>query len=177
MSFFGPFVGGESYLFCCGREGVVCFISPSTIFVNEKGNYDYVDHARSMVDNLIVVGEVLSDSEIILAVLEGLRPEYSSFVTSVTTKFDHNMSFIDFQSILMDLELNDASVEVVMAPIAANVVTTSSSKGGVSNVRKNSCQICNRPGYGAINCYNRFNAQRFPPTHNRKLVYMYILFL
>lgn len=31
------------------------------------------------------------------------------------------------------------------------------------------CQICRRKAHSALNCYNRLNVTRFPPTHNHEL--------
>lgn len=58
-----------------------------------------------MIDELQVVGDTMSESDKVVTVIGGLGPEYSSLVTSLTTRFDYNMMFVDLQTLLMDLDL------------------------------------------------------------------------
>lgn len=62
----------------------------------------YSAHIQKILDNLIIVGEIMKESEIVLTVIGGLGPDYASFVTSLCTCFDHAMMFVVLQVILMD---------------------------------------------------------------------------
>lgn len=78
---------------------------------------DYIAHVRSLH---ISIREKIPESEVVLTVIGGLGVGYESLVTSLTTKLDHSMMFVNLQAILMDHELG---VDLdTLAPIAANVV-------------------------------------------------------
>lgn len=55
----------------------------------------YIECIRSLVDALTTVEEKLTQPETVLTVIGGLGPEYSSFMSSLTTRFDHNKTFVD----------------------------------------------------------------------------------
>lgn len=114
---------------------------------------EYLTHVRLLLGSLIAVGENLSQSEIIIAVIGGLGIESESFVQSITTKFDHSMTNIDLQSLLMDKEMSHP-LEIPSLP-SINLV---SSDAFNSDVKLVSCQICNKKGHGTLNCYGQFNA-------------------
>lgn len=135
----------------------------------------YIDHVCGILDSLVVVGEVFNESKVILIVVDGLGPEYASFATSLKMKFDHSLTFVDLQSMLTDIDIDIDIVDssnAISTPLIANVVACYdfSKLGVMVDAKLVPCQICNRKGHGAVNCYNRFNARRFPPSHNRKLV-------
>lgn len=49
----------------------------------------YIDYVHGILDNLVTVGEVFKEPEVVLTVVDGLGPEYVSFATLLKTKFDH----------------------------------------------------------------------------------------
>lgn len=55
----------------------------------------YIMHVRALLDKLVVVGEVYKESEVIFSVINKLGVEYVPFVTSLTTRFNPIMTFID----------------------------------------------------------------------------------
>lgn len=63
---------------------------------------DYIANANHLLDTLAMAGEPLSQSDIVLTVLGGLGVEYEPFVTSITTRYDSAMTFIDLQALLLD---------------------------------------------------------------------------
>lgn len=73
----------------------------------------------------------------------------------------------------MDYELNRPPE--VQSTFSVNLVSAGDANNSSVVVAKGGdqghepCQICSRKGHGATNCYNRFNAKQFPPTHNKKL--------
>lgn len=129
----------------------------------------YLQNISIAKDKLASAGEKLRDSQIILIALGGLGPEYKLFVTSITTRFDHSMSFTQLQQLLMDYDLQEKQSAIVEANMV-NKSTKSEEKNIGTISQSQPCQICSRKGHGTINCFNRANFIRFPPTHNRKLV-------
>lgn len=125
---------------------------------------EYLKRICVLKDKLAAAGDKLKDSQVILIALGGLGPEFQSFVTSITMRFDHSMTFPNLQQLLMDHELRIAPAQATTT-IEANIVTRPRSDSG----RLKACQICSKKGHGDIDCYNRFNATRFPPNHKRKL--------
>lgn len=55
------------------------------------------------------------------------------------------------------------------APIATTIEANLVAKSKSDFAKSQPCQICSKKGHGAVNCFNRLNVTRFPPTHNRKL--------
>lgn len=51
---------------------------------------------------LSVAGEKLKESKIILITLSALGEEYKSFITSITMRYDHEMTFATLCELLMD---------------------------------------------------------------------------
>lgn len=66
---------------------------------------EYLKKVSIVKDAIVVAGERLKESQIILITLDGLGIGYKSFVTSITTQFDHNMTFAMLQHLLMDYDL------------------------------------------------------------------------
>lgn len=48
-----------------------------------------------MIDTLAMASEKPEQGDIIFTILGGLGPEYNVFVTSITTRFDPMMTFVD----------------------------------------------------------------------------------
>lgn len=53
----------------------------------------YIKHLSIAREKLASAGERLRESQMILIALGGLGSEYKPFVTSITTRFDHSMTF------------------------------------------------------------------------------------
>lgn len=67
----------------------------------------------------------------------------------------------------MDHDLQDKRTN----SIEANVISKSNKNDErYNNIKSQPCQIRSRKGYSPLNCYNRVNFARFPPTHNKKLI-------
>lgn len=85
---------------------------------------EYLKRISVFKDKLAAAGEGLKDAHLILITLGGLGPEYQSFVTSITTRMDHTMSFAQLKHLLMDHDLQLSStkptLEVNVATKAKN---------------------------------------------------------
>lgn len=95
-------------------------------------------------DALVAIGERLKESEMILIMLGGLTEDYKSFITSITTRFDHSMMFSSLCE-LMDQEMREFGKALVLGTV--NVVTkydarSPEDKGDYSWKSKVTCQIC-----------------------------------
>lgn len=81
-----------------------------SITKGEKLLIDYIAHARAgaLHDQMVAIGEIISKPEMVLIVVEGLRRDYESLVTSITTRFDGSVTFLDLQAMLMDHDMSES---------------------------------------------------------------------
>lgn len=135
----------------------------------------FITKVPVLKDALATTGETLKESEVILITLGTLGDEYEAFVSSITTRYGLVMTFASLCELLMDQEIW-IQKNHLLNPVSVNaVVKFDSKKSGsprsVSPTPKSDirCQICNKKVHSALNCYNRLNISRFPPTHNREL--------
>jgi len=132
----------------------------------KKGEASVADFLRRVTiarDKLAAAGEKISDSQIILLTLGGFGTDYQSFITSITTRFDKNMTFSTFKSLLIDFDLQFSP-----SRLEANVAVKNKSD---DRRDKSFCQICSKKGHGAKDCYHRVNFRKFLPiSHSRRLV-------
>lgn len=66
---------------------------------------EFITKVSILKDSLAPTGDTLKQLEIILITLGALGEEYESFVTSITTRFYHNMTFPMLCELLMDQEM------------------------------------------------------------------------
>lgn len=131
-----------------------------------------MDSVNLMNNQLATAGEILKDSQLIFIAIGGLGSLCESFQTSITTHFDHSISFESFTDLLLDFE---SSLEQAPATEEVTIqvnVASKSSKGGESLSSGKAtviCQICGKKNHNALNCFNRINVSKFPPQHNRQL--------
>ncbi|PKA51405.1 hypothetical protein AXF42_Ash002770 [Apostasia shenzhenica] len=57
--------------------------------------HEYLQKAKCISDTLTTIGDPVAPTYLLLCILHGLRPEYESFATSITTR-------IDFHSLTLD---------------------------------------------------------------------------
>lgn len=89
---------------------------------------DYVQKKKSIADNLAIVAQPVSDSDLASSLLSGLGSEYEAFITSMTTRvksitLDDLTRFLLCQEV--HLEESSTSIDVPTANLA-----THSSAGG-----------------------------------------------
>ena len=63
-----------------------------TVKMDTSSMSEYIQSAKSIVDNLAAVANPVADSDLVSTLLSGLSPEYDSFVTSVNTRVDPVLS-------------------------------------------------------------------------------------
>lgn len=119
---------------------------------------DYLMHARTLCNQLVAIGEIIPESELVLAVIGGLGTGYESLVTSMT--------FLDLEVILKDYDMSNAKEK--SAPNFAHTVATVSQQRPTSE-NQFVCQIFGKKNHIALNCYNRYNAIKFPHNHKRNV--------
>lgn len=90
----------------------------------------YLNHITQLVNVLAMSGSPASDDDTVLATLEGLGPDFESFVTSVTTNTTNPVMFQDLQKLLADQECRMLAAEIksttpAEAQMLVNVVTAS----------------------------------------------------
>ncbi|RWR72913.1 expansin-A25 [Cinnamomum micranthum f. kanehirae] len=134
----------------------------------------------------------IDDDDLILYILGGLDPEYSPFVTSITTR-DTHIRLSDLHGLLLseDIRVSDTALEQHNISINVSTKTSSTPTHGKSESRgrgqhqqnnrgrgrnqsynrgpsnlqnqfnqgacRTPCQVCNRVGHTALQCYHRFN--------------------
>lgn len=68
----------------------------------------------------------------------------------------------------------EKSTTTIHTSVSINVATTTppvkSRNNGSSEVHFVPYQIFGWKGHGALNCYNRYNAKKFPHTHNHQIL-------
>lgn len=125
---------------------------------------DFITTILIIKDELATIGETLKESEVILITLGALNDDYESFVTSITTRFDHSMTFSSLCELLMDHEMR---LRWKVNPLSSTGFVNAVVKGESRSDFK--CQIFLRKGHSALNCHNRINLTCFPPSHGREL--------
>lgn len=106
---------------------------------------EYLAHIQMLLDVLIAVGEIFKQSELVLNVIGELGSEYDPLKTALTSRFDHQMKFVDLQALLMDYEMNH--LPETFSTLFVNAISAESSKSNGES--KGPCQICGRKGFGA----------------------------
>lgn len=90
----------------------------------QKGNLsieDFITKISVLKDTLTATGERLKESDIILITLGAVGDGYNSFVTSVTTRFDQEMTFTSLCELLMDQDLRTHKNQSTLNALFANI--------------------------------------------------------
>ncbi|KAL8506139.1 hypothetical protein ACS0TY_017124 [Phlomoides rotata] len=127
---------------------------------------------RTIIDGLLVVGQSISDEDLVLYILGGLGPKYDVVVVNLTTRGEF-FTIDDIQFILQLHEmcllqsvtfvLPSSSPVVSPSDLVANFASKYSSsrrfKGKPKFPRKNKlfCQICGKGNHIASVCFKRFD--------------------
>lgn len=94
----------------------------------------YIKNICIIRDRLASAGERMKEPHIILITLGGLRSKYKHFVTSITTRFDHNMTFSNLQQLLMDYEFQESPTPNIVE------INTVSKQTKLENAKACPCQ-------------------------------------
>jgi hypothetical protein len=130
---------------------------------------EYVHAAKSLADQLAMVGKPVSDEDLISYLIGGLSPRYNAFITSFTlmTK-DESMSLEDFQTFLLSHEqlLNNQAVDTEPSSFAmhAQKVHPNNRKPRfTNNQRSNQPRFSNQKGNFSSPQKKVFNFAGTPP--------------
>lgn len=114
----------------------------------------YLAHNVELVEALTMSSTIIVDEEVIMITLEGLEPEYDSFVTSFTSNPSNLVTLQELQGLLTDQERRMttlASFSIATPQLSTNVVATSAPNLASSEHKpvekkkeSNICQICGR---------------------------------
>jgi hypothetical protein len=135
----------------------------------DKSCPEYVHAAKSLADQLAMVGKPVSDEDLISYLIGGLSPRYNAFITSFTlmTK-DESMSLEDFQTFLLSHEqlLNNQAVDTEPSSFAmhAQKVHPNNRKPRfTNNQRSNQPRFSNQKGNFSSPQKKVFNFAGTPP--------------
>lgn len=150
-----------------------------------KGNLkmeEYLTKMKKLTDQLKLVGNPVTISDLIIQILNGLDSDYNPIVVKLS--YQSSLTWVDLQAQLLAFEsrLDQLNKLTNMSPNAsANVVNNTEYKGNKfnsntqnsnwrgSNFRnhrggrskgrmfKPTCQVCNKTGHITMNCFHRFD--------------------
>jgi hypothetical protein len=127
-----------------------------TLQQGTKNCTDYLHQAKSWANQLSAMGKPVDDDDLISFVINGLNPAYNSFITVFFLAVrDREMSFADFQSVLLSHEiLLERQQHQTISP-------------------RSPCQICGKSNHQALDCYHRMDYSyqgRHPPSQLAAMV-------
>lgn len=123
-----------------------------------KGNKsiaEYISEITGIINFLSIAGDQTSENDIVLYTLAGLGGDFEALAQNITTR-DSDVNFIQLQSMLTHIEIcqqRNASTQIKPVVMTVNVVSTEA-KSDKKDLKVIPCQICNRKGHGALNCYH-----------------------
>ncbi|KAF7824434.1 Retrovirus-related Pol polyprotein from transposon TNT 1-94 [Senna tora] len=118
---------------------------------------DYLLRMKSISDSLAAIGSEVSEHEQIQCMLEGLPPEYESFVTSMHVKSEP-VTIWELEALLIaqEVRVEKATKVISTAQPSANVASTESKdKSNFGSKQNNSNQYNNRSFFNNNNNNNR----------------------
>ncbi|KAL9999100.1 putative RNA-directed DNA polymerase [Helianthus debilis subsp. tardiflorus] len=127
----------------------------------DKSVIRFCDEAKSLFDQLIALGDPITEQSLILQILNGLHSDFRMFVTNIENS-DSKPTFSQLRAKLLTFESrlkqNQDSHSVPIAAMAAMTVRPPPPHTDSSSQVTVICQICDKPGHRASNCYHRFNS-------------------
>ncbi|KAL4296766.1 hypothetical protein GQ457_12G008730 [Hibiscus cannabinus] len=121
---------------------------------------DYLMSVKTICDNLVNCGEVISEHEQITAILNGLSPEYESVITVITTgSVASDVKFV--RTILLDAEARQSNINSNLN-VSAHMVThqTSIQHSPESSNNANAGYALNTSQNSYANTYNNRDSNR-----------------
>jgi len=139
----------------------------------------YLMKMKTLADKLKLAGSPISNFDLMIQILNGLDADYNPVVVKLADMID--LSWVEFQSQLLAFEsridqLNNLSGLTINA--SANFASKAEYKGNKQGTRGNwrgsnframrggrgrgrmsklICQVCNKTGHTAVQCYHRFD--------------------
>ncbi|KAL5834194.1 hypothetical protein ACOSQ4_013691 [Xanthoceras sorbifolium] len=166
-------------------EGVLVLQLKQQLQTIKKGSMfisDYIMKIKAIEDALETAGHTITDADLVLSMLSGLGHEYDPMVVLVS----HQSKTMNLQDVEYLLMLHEQRIEQLntSSQIEANVASANfasnsdggknqrgggiqsrgnnrgrgrGNKGGKWNNQKLQCQLCQKPGHSALQCYKRFD--------------------
>ncbi|KAJ0531909.1 putative RNA-directed DNA polymerase [Helianthus annuus] len=126
----------------------------------DKSVIQFCDETKNLFDQLIALGDPITEQSLILQILNGLHSDFRMFVTNIENS-DSKPTFSQLRAKLLTFESrlkqDQSSHSVPIAAMAAMTVRPTPHTD-VSSQTTVVCQICDKPGHRANNCYHRFNS-------------------
>lgn len=110
---------------------------------------EYIFEITELVDTLTLAIDKTSDSDIVLYVLASLGEDYDAFVQNMGTR-ESEITFTQLQGHKEEKKARTANAILAKVKIEGKDV-----------VKTIQCQIYNRKGYGALNCFDWMNIIKF----------------
>ncbi|PKU86910.1 Retrovirus-related Pol polyprotein from transposon TNT 1-94 [Dendrobium catenatum] len=136
----------------------------------------YLIEIKNIVDNIAAAGSKVDTEDIILYILNGLPSSYQAFKTLIRTNLQP-ISLDDLYSLLISEEINIQADSIKQVTITDQSTALYSARGrgrrgrgrsghqttkGRSSTTVITCQICNKRGHSAYNCWHRLNTEYNP---------------
>ncbi|KAJ0692657.1 putative RNA-directed DNA polymerase [Helianthus annuus] len=129
---------------------------------DDKTVLEFCDSAKKLFDSLQAIGDPITEENLVLQILNGLHPDYRMFVTNIENQ-DIKPTYCQLRAKLLTYEARlkqSQSVYSTTVPIAAmaamNINQTAPHQSNLSSPSV-VCQICDKSGHKAVNCYQRFS--------------------
>lgn len=141
---------------------------------NQSSMAQYLTSIKTLVDNIATVGATIDSENIVLYTLNVLPPSYQAFKTAIRTKRGP-LSLDELYSYLLTEEITLAADSSKAQPSSDlnTALFTSRGRGRRGSGRSYNyqytggrspssspivCQICNKRGHTAVQCWHRMNA-------------------
>ncbi|KAI0519466.1 hypothetical protein KFK09_006914 [Dendrobium nobile] len=139
----------------------------------------YLQQIKSIVDNIASAGSTIDQEDVLLYTLNGLPPSYNALKTTIRA-MPMSMDLDQLYSLLLSEEINLQSEALRQTQLSDSSTALFSNRGrgkrgraktsapfarsSSSNIPQ--CQICNKKGHLAHNCWHRLNISVNPPETN-----------
>ncbi|PKU70959.1 Retrovirus-related Pol polyprotein from transposon TNT 1-94 [Dendrobium catenatum] len=137
---------------------------------------EYLNEVKTLVDKIAAAGAKIDKEDVILYTLNGLPSAYQSFKGTIRTLI-HPISLDDLYAFLIseEININTEAAKQLQHQDQNTALYTNRGRGrrgrgrnNYQNTRSNNqplqqCQICNKKGHSANNCWHRYNNNYVPP--------------
>ncbi|PKU75332.1 Retrovirus-related Pol polyprotein from transposon TNT 1-94 [Dendrobium catenatum] len=149
--------------------------------MNTQTMTQYLTEIKTIVDQITAAGSTIVDEDILMYTINGLPPTYQAFKTSIRTML-HPISLDDLYSLLLSEEIHTQKEALSNLSLTETATALYSYRGkgrrgrgrgtqfsprtGSTNLP--TCQICNKRGHTATECWHRMNPDYKPQPQETK---------
>ncbi|PKU80975.1 Retrovirus-related Pol polyprotein from transposon TNT 1-94 [Dendrobium catenatum] len=147
-----------------------------TVQMKSQTMAQYLQQNKTIVDNIVSAGAILDQEDVLLYTLNRLPPSYNALKTTIRA-MQTPMDLENLYSLLITEEINLQSESLRQLNFSDSStalyshrgrgqrgrVKPSSQPARTSNTPIPQCQICNKKGHSAHNCWHRLNTTVNPP--------------